>query len=345
MRKEKLSRFLSQKKLKEVLEKSKRKNILVVGDVILDNYIYGDVSRISPEAPVPVVEVKEESFTAGGAGNVALNIKSLGGNVFLIGGIGKDTNGEILTHIIKEKKIETFFLERSLSTITKTRIIGRDQQIVRIDREKRKEISDKEVKQIIGKIDEIVNNKIDGIIVSDYGKGIITKKLINYLIDIKKKKGIILCIDPKIQHFTYYKDVTCLTPNKKEAAEGMKENNPESKNEIIKLGKKIKKKLKSEILIITLGKQGMILFDRKNNIFHIPSVAKEVYDVTGAGDTVIASFTLTFTQTKDEVISSIIANLAGGIVVGKLGTAVVTSEELEKFFEKNLNSEYIKIEK
>jgi len=337
MRKGEISEFLDIKKLKEILQNIKKKRILVVGDIFLDRFIWGDVSRISPEAPVPVVEVRNESFTAGGAGNVAFNIKSLGGNVILIAGIGKDTNGEILSKLVKKNGVETFFLERECPTITKTRIIGINQQIVRIDREIKIKLSNKEERKIIDKIGEIID-KIDGIIISDYGKGIITKKLISFLIEIKKKKGIVLCIDPKLEHFTYYKNVTCLTPNKKEAAEGMKTSVSESKDDIMKLGNKIKKKLKCENLIITLGKDGMMLFNTKNEIVYIPSVAKEVYDVTGAGDTVIASFTLSYVETKNEIVSSIISNLAGGIVVGKLGTAVVSDKELEKFFEENSNS-------
>jgi len=340
MGKKKISDFVNEEKLKKILENFKEKKLLVIGDVILDKFLLGEVSRISPEAPVPVVEVKKESFASGGAGNVAFNIKSLGGNVVLIGGIGKDLNGEVLKNLNKKAGIETFFIERDIPTITKTRVIGRNQQIVRIDREERKNLTAKEMGKIKKKVEEIVDG-IDGIIVSDYGKGIITKGLISYLIELKREKGIILCVDPKIEHFMYYKNVTCLTPNKKEAAEGIKESIPSSEKELLNLGKKIKRTLDCENLIITLGKDGMILFNKENRIFHIPSVAKDVYDVTGAGDTVVASFTLSYSETKDEVISSIIANFAAAIVISKLGTATISPYELEKFFEKNLNVEYI----
>jgi len=340
MGKKKISYFLNEKKLKKIFQNFKRKKLLVIGDIFLDKFIWGDVSRISPEAPVPVVEVEKENFASGGAGNVASNIKSLGGVVFLIGGIGNDLNGEVLKDLNRKAGIETFFIERDVLTITKTRVIGRSQQIVRIDRENRKKLTPEEMEKIKKKIDEIIDG-VDGIIVSDYGKGIVTKKLISYLIELKRKKGIILSVDPKIEHFMYYKNVTCLTPNKKEAAEGIKESIPSSEKELLKLGKKIKRNLNCENLIITLGKDGIMLFSKENRIFHIPSVAKDVYDVTGAGDTVVASFTLSYSETKDEIISSIIANFAAGIVVGKLGTATVNFLELEEFFKKNLNSEYI----
>jgi len=342
MGKKKISYFLNERKLKKIFQNFKRKKLLVIGDVILDKFIWGDVSRISPEAPVPVVEVEKENFASGGAGNVASNIKSLGSDVFLIGRIGNDLNGEVLKNLTRKAGVETFFIERDIPTITKTRVIGRSQQIVRIDREDRRKLTPEEMKKIKKKIDKIIDG-VDGIIVSDYGKGIITMELISYLIKLKKEKGIILCVDPKVEHFMYYKNVTCITPNKKEAAEGMKENIPSSEKELLKLGRKIKRNLNCENLIITLGKDGIILFNKENRIFHIPSVAKDVYDVTGAGDTVVASFTLSYSETKDEIISSIIANFAAGIVVGKLGTATVNSEELEEFFEKNLNSEYIEI--
>lgn len=342
MEKKSFLKILNRKKLKDILKNFHKKKILVIGDIILDRFIWGDVSRISPEAPVPVVEVRDENFLPGGAGNVALNVKSLGGEVFLIGGIGKDKNGELLKKLTEEKGIKTLFIKRDVPTITKTRVIGKNQQIVRIDREERKNISEKEFGEVVEKI-EVVKDKIDGIIVSDYGKGFITKKIIEKLISIKNKRDIVLSVDPKIQHFKYYKNVTCITPNKKEAAEGMQRDIPENKKEIINLGKLIKKKLKCESLIITLGKEGMILFSRNNNIFHVPSVAKDVYDVTGAGDTVIASFTLSYVETYDEIISSIISDFAAGIVVGKMGTAVVEKDELEKFFEKNSNSGYIEI--
>ncbi|MCD6407892.1 D-glycero-beta-D-manno-heptose-7-phosphate kinase [bacterium] len=329
--------MIDRKKLKEILKEIKRKKILVVGDLILDKFIWGDVSRISPEAPVPIVEVIKEDLSLGGAGNVSLNIKEFGADVFLISATGKDENGKILKKMLSERGIEYFLLERDTPTITKTRIIARTQQLVRIDREKREKLNFREA----GMIKEIIKekiNKVDGVIISDYGKGMITEGIIKELRKLKEKYGKITTIDPKVEHFSYYKKFTCLTPNRFEASEAVHKK-AENLTELIDTGIKIKNKLSPDYLIITIGKEGMIVFEK--NIYHIPSVAKEVYDVTGAGDTVIGILTLCLSAGADILVSSIISNIAAGIVVGKLGTATVKQDEVKKFFEKNLKYGYI----
>jgi len=339
--KKKLSNILPLKRFEEITSNFKKVKIGVLGDIMLDTFVWGDVKRISPEAPVPVVEIKKEDFRAGGAGNVAMNIKTLGGEVFLISCIGKDENGKILSRLLKNSGVENHLLVReNIPTITKTRVIARTQQLVRIDKEEIKHLSP----SYFPHLEEVIETKIKnlgGIIISDYGKGFITPFLIEKLRKITKKEKKFLTVDPKVEHFFYYKNVTCLTPNKFEASAGIHLKEPENIFEVKNIGEKIVRKLKPENLLITLGKEGMILFDKKNKIFHIPTVAKEVFDVTGAGDTVIAVLTLSLASGGNILESSIIANYAAGIVVGKLGTSALTLEELKDSFKENFTSTYL----
>lgn len=319
--------------IEEKLKKIPEKKVLVLGDLILDHYVFGEVERISPEAPVPIVEVKEEKYFLGGAGNVSLNIKRFGGNVFLISFRGEDANGKFLINLLKKEKIENFLIKREVPTIIKTRIIGKTQQIVRIDREKIEELKEKEKKTIMRFIIEKCKN-FDIIIVSDYGKGFICKEIIETL----KKLNIKIVVDPKPEHFKLYRNLFCLTPNKNEACLGSGKIKVKFLRELIEVGDIIIKKLKCENLIITLGKDGMLIFEDRKKIFHISSVAKEVFDVTGAGDTVCGIFSLYYTVSNSILESSIVSNIAGGIVVGKLGTATTSREELIEFLKKNYNN-------
>jgi len=299
-------------------------NILVIGDLMLDVFIYGTVDRISPEAPVPVVEINKEVMMPGGAANVAANLKTLGVNPILAGIIGDDNNGKILKELLNDIGIhESFILNDGRITSTKTRIIAHSQQVVRIDKEEKHNIKKKDIDKLLNYIDEI-ENRIDAIIISDYGKGMITKYLIEQL--VTKYNSKIITVDPKIENFYYYKNVTSLTPNNKEAsmATNIKIKDTDS---LIKCGKNILEKLNSRSLVITRGEEGMTVFT-PNSITHIPAVAKEVYDVTGAGDTVISVFTSALAVGADYVEAAIIANAAAGIVVGKVGTATTTKEEL-----------------
>jgi rfaE bifunctional protein kinase chain/domain len=324
-----LKKILNVDKIRRNFKKINSKKILVVGDIILDNFIFGEVERISPEAPVPVVEVKDEKFMLGGAGNVCLNIKNMGGDVFIISSIGKDENGNLLKRLLERENIKFFFIERKLPTIIKTRVIAKTQQIIRIDREKIEYLNREEERRTKIFISKIIDD-FDCIVVSDYGKGFITEKIMNFLKSFKKK----IIVDPKPNHFNFYKNVFCLTPNQSEAIAGVRKLSVKNFKEIVKVGIEIIKKLKCENLIITLGKNGMLIYENKN-IYHIPSVAKEVYDVTGAGDTVCGIFSLYFSISGDLLESAIISNFAAGIVVGKLGTATTDQKEFIDFFEKN----------
>ncbi len=313
-----------------IIDKFSTRKILVVGDIMLDRFVWGNVERISPEAPVPVVEVIKETDVPGGCGNVANNIVSLKGKVYIVSVVGDDHSGELLKQILQEKGCDIYgiFTDDHRPTTVKTRIIAHNQQVVRIDKESRIQISQPMFKKIKSYILDIIRD-VDAILISDYGKGVITRSLLKYCISIAKKHDIPLSVDPKVEHFMEYKKVTVLTPNLNEATLGMKlHKKPSNEEEVYELGKKILKKLKPEAVVITRGEKGMTLFS-KNKIYHIPTRAKEVYDVTGAGDTVISVLTLCLSCGTDMITGCEIANFAAGVVVGKVGTATVSPEELK----------------
>jgi D-beta-D-heptose 7-phosphate kinase/D-beta-D-heptose 1-phosphate adenosyltransferase len=320
---------IPKQKLRNIISRFKNKNILVVGDLILDHYIFGKVERISPEAPVPVVWANRENFVCGGAANVGLNLVSLGAKTSLCGVIGKDHFGNVLFSHIEKGGINTGLIlqERGRPTTLKTRIIAHHQQVVRLDWESLESLSLNANKTILNKIRKNID-KFDGVIIEDYGKGVINPELVEELVDLCKRKKKIVTVDPKEEHFDYYENVTSLTPNLKEAqnAAGMK---VRSKEEMPLLGKIIMEKLNPQSLLITLGEDGMMLF-ADSRYYHIPTTAQEVFDVTGAGDTVIAAFTLALSCGASFYEAAVISNFAAGIVVGKLGAATTSKEEILK---------------
>lgn len=300
-------------KLREIIRNFSNKKIVVIGDLILDHYVKGDVSRLNPEAPVPVVNVKEEWYDIGGAGNVASNIVSLGGNVSLFASVGKDREAEILRKILQDKKID-YFLDENQITTCKVRVIGRNQQIVRFDKEETSEkFFNNETKQALLKKAE----ESDIIIISDYAKGVITSDLISLLEPYKRK----IIVNPKPKNTLLYKNVFLIIVNEKESLEMSGCFNLDSAAE------KLKFMLNSPILI-TLGSKGMVLFSNKN--VYIPTQAKEVYDVTGAGDTVISTASLAIASGSSLEEAAILGNHAAKIAVSKVGTYQVKLEELEK---------------
>lgn len=321
---------MNKKRLQEIIKKFPKKKILVIGDLILDEFIWGTVDRISPEAPVPVVWVNSESFMPGGAANVANNIATLGANASICGLVGKDKNANLLIEELKKKNVDTrgIVVDTERPTTLKTRIIAHHQQVVRIDREKLDGIDDNILEQVLCFVREKID-EIDGLIIEDYGKGLITAKLLSQLVPLAKKHKKVITVDPKVEHFSYYEGVTSLTPNQKEAeyASGVK---IRKDSDIDKAGKKILQELNSESVLITLGENGMRLFQRSGKITHIPTVAKEVFDVSGAGDTVIAAFTLSLASGATLLEAAQLANFAAGVVVGKVGVAVTTKEELQE---------------
>lgn len=317
--------------MKGITEKFKGKKILVIGDLIVDEYIFGKVERISPEAPVPIVEAKNTTAKPGGAANVAVNLKTLGADPFILGVVGKDEKGNLLKKILNEKGINTSLLieDETRPTTVKTRIIAGSQQLLRVDWESRKYLDKKILLKIIEEFQEDFRN-FDGIIISDYGKGVITKELLKAAAEVKKS-GKIVTLDPKERNFHFYHDITAMTPNMKETyqATGIY---PETEEEAEIAGKKLIEKFKLDFALITRSEKGMSLV-KKDKSYHIPAKAKQVYDVTGAGDTVIAVLTLSLVAGEAPEKAAEIANIAGGIVVGKLGTAAVKPEEIAKAIE------------
>ncbi len=303
---------------------------LVVGDVMLDHYIWGQVSRISPEAPVPVVQVTRENLLLGGSTNVVNNIHSLGGTVIVCGVIGNDDPGRQLTHMLREQGIHTdgLIVEHSRPTTIKTRVIAHNQQVVRFDREAKTGIEKETHQQIYAYVKQQVKDGLDAIVVSDYCKGVVTKDLVRDIVTLAKKHKVLVSVDPKISHFGIYRGVTILTPNTKEASLGSKIDIDDEKS-LLRAGKQLLGRLKCSAVLITRGEHGMSLFER-GTITHIPTVAREVYDVTGAGDTVISTLTLAMAAGASLGDAARLSNFAAGIVVGIVGTATVQPEELKQ---------------
>ena len=315
-------------KFKKIIDKFSKAKILVIGDLILDEFLWGDVSRISPEAPVPVVWVRSESFMPGGAANVANNIKALGADVYLAGVVGMDERGRVLTDALRCKGIDVggIVIDEERPTTLKTRVIAHKQQVVRIDKEKMHGLSKSMINGIIDYVKTIIND-IDAIIIEDYGKGVIVPHLLEGVLRLAKKHKKIVNVDPKEEHFHYYKNVTAITPNHHEASQavGIK---IKGNDNLANIGKKLLAKLKCKAVLMTLGENGMQLFEKKGSFTHIPTVAQDVFDVSGAGDTVISTFTLALASQASMLDAAYISNIAAGIVVGKVGIAVLTQKEL-----------------
>jgi rfaE bifunctional protein kinase chain/domain len=292
----------------------------VIGDIILDKYLWGDVERISPEAPVPVVDVKKETVSLGGASNVANNIASLDAKAYMIGVVGDNENAKIIENLLKSKNINPVLIkDKSRPTIEKTRIIAVSQQLLRIDREDRSKLSTEIEDKIIDEIKDI-KDKINAFIVSDYGKGVITQRIMDFIKSLNKP----IFADPKPSNYQLYKNTTILTPNKKEAYESIK---VDKNTDLEFVGRKIMSDLELNQLLITLGGEGMALFEN-DKILRIPTKAKKVFDVTGAGDTVISVLTLARLAGGTWEESASLANTAAGYVVGEIGTATVSRDIL-----------------
>src|SRR3989338_3286796 len=315
-------------KLNSIISNFKNTNVLVIGDIILDEFIWGDVSRISPEAPVPVVWVKRESFMPGGASNVANNLRSLGARTYLAGVIGDDERGATLKGALEQKGIDTsgIMIDESRPTTLKTRIVAQHQQVVRIDKEKVDTLSDALISRIINCAKELID-KIYAVIIEDYGKGVITPKLLKYIVPLAKAHKKIISVDPKEERLKYYHGITLITPNNHEASKAVGFEIKDNAT-LKKAGEEMLKKFKCKIALITLGENGMAVFQKDKTMKHIPTVAQEVFDVSGAGDTVIACYTLALAAGANPVEAAHISNYAAGIVVGKVGIAIVTPDEL-----------------
>jgi len=329
--------------LKNIIRKFNKAKILVVGDLILDEYIYGSVDRISPEAPVPVVWANKRSFVPGGTANVANNISSFGAKVSLLGVTGDDANSKILLNELKKRKIslQGIFTEKNRHTTVKTRILAGHQQVVRVDWEHTHALP----KELNAKILKFVKKNIgsfDAVIIEDYGKGVINMELLKELISLAKTNKKIITVDPKEENFRYYHGVTSITPNRKElenAIRNLKIQDTANRfrintdklftgKDVDLAAREILEYLNLDSILVTLGEQGMKLLEKNGRLTHIPTQAQEVFDVSGAGDTVISTFTLALCAGASKLEAAYIANFAAGIVVGKLGTAVTNQEEL-----------------
>jgi D-glycero-beta-D-manno-heptose-7-phosphate kinase len=314
--------------LVRAVNKFKNRRILILGDVMLDRFIWGAVSRISPEAPVPVVEIKTESTCLGGAANVAANIRGLGGAPVPLGVLGNDFEGKRLLEEFRAlgAPLNGLIVDEGRPTSIKTRIIAHHQQVCRADREDRSPLSPKIQFGIIEKFGAAVTG-VDAVIVSDYAKGLISPGLLRRTLPLARAGRKIICVDPKMRNFAAYKPATLITPNttETEQAAGI----PISgSRDLERAGKKILNTTGIKYLLVTRGEEGMALFEKDSRMISIPTVAREVFDVTGAGDTVISTVTLGLVAGLSMLEAAVLSNIAAGIVVGKLGTASVTPEEL-----------------
>lgn len=332
---------LSATRVKRLLESARETPVLVVGDVILDQFTWGRVGRISPEAPVPVVEFQRESFMPGGAANVARNLTALQVRTELVGVLGRDDSARILKRLLREANVgcDGLISQSQRLTSVKTRIIAHQQQVVRVDRETNLDLDGRASSRLI----DVLGKKVDqcaAVIVCDYGKGVVTQHVLDWLKAVCRERGIWLSLDPKPMHHLDLTGLSLITPNRKEAFElagiqdGFRAGDPLEDPDLIGVSESLLTKLNAALLLITLGDQGMLLSRRGAPPFHIPTVAQEVFDVSGAGDTVIATFTLAVAAGASPIEAAILSNHAAGVVVGKMGTATVTLQELMGSFKR-----------
>ena len=317
-------------KLNQGIEHFGNTSILVIGDIMLDRFIWGKVSRISPEAPVPVVEVERESTMLGGAANVVNNLVSLGSKVLLCGVVGDDRPGEEVISKLEDMGVDIggIAIENARPTSVKTRIVAHAQQVVRYDREKRISLKPSTIKHIL----DFIRGKrehMSAMIISDYGKGVLSRKLMHGIASEISGHTLPVSVDPNVKNFQLYRDVTVITPNNAQAGQitGME---IKDENDLVKVGTRLMNHDRCKALLITRGKEGMTLFEEDGGITQIKSIAKKVYDVTGAGDTVIAAFTLGIASGLDMKSAAFLSNLAAGIVVGEVGTSAVKLDVLKK---------------
>ena len=319
---------LNKEKISDILAGFQNKKILVIGDVMVDAYYWGVTERISPEAPVPIVDVKRTNFNPGGAGNVALNLSTLGADVSLAAVIGNDSNGEILVNQLQEKKINTRLLSilEDYATPIKTRVIAQEQQVIRIDQENNSFDSDANISNIIDNLKSNIS-KYDGILLADYNKGLLSKRLIKFILKQAKDNHIPIYVDPKDNNFFEYKNVRLFKPNIAEFGKAI--GNGFSNKNITDIGKKYLIDSGSEILLITRGADEALLFT-ENGTINIPTITQSVHDVSGAGDTVIATFALADLSGANPEEAAIIANIAASVVCSKVGVVPIEFSELKQ---------------
>ena len=317
-----------QKRLDTIFAGFSEKRIMVVGDLMIDEYLIGQVSRISPEAPVPVVEVAEETHRLGGAANVALNISSLGIEPIIVGVMGDDLAGDKLLALLEKRNVKTDGVVKieGRPTTVKTRIIGDSQHIARVDLGQSTYLNPKEENRLCQKVGGILDS-VDAIILEDYNKGVLTEKLISFIIDQANKKNKLITVDPKFKNFLKYQYVTLFKPNIKETEEALAIKIT-TNQDLIRAGEALREKLKAKGVLITRGSQGMSLFEEDSQITHVETRTRKVADVSGAGDTVISTLTAALTAGSMLQEAATIANYAAGIVCEYVGIVPVENEKL-----------------
>lgn len=311
----------------EAMDKMKGESIAIIGDIMLDRFVWGSVSRISPEAPVPIVEIERESFHLGGAANVARNLTSLGAKPLLLGVVGDDEAARAVRQAVERLGLEprSILSDASRPTTVKTRIIAGSQQVVRTDWESRDDLDAPMEERALDALENIVRSA-RAVVLSDYAKGTLTPSVIERAIELATTHGVPILVDPKVQHYKLYRDVTLLTPNTIEA-ERFARIAVRDESDIEEAARIILRELDARAVLITRGEQGMSLFVKDRDPLHIPTFAREVFDVSGAGDTVIATSALALGAGATLEQAAELANRAAGIVVGKLGTATVEPHE------------------
>jgi len=314
--------------LQALVDRFAGRRLLVLGDLMLDHYLWGRCERISPEAPVPVVEVQKETSSLGGAGNVAANLTSLGAEPVLVGLVGEDDRSRLLFEAFADRGVDTRAIVRDPSrpTTMKTRIIAHSQQVVRADWESRADVEGKALKTLLATLERELP-KCHGLIVSDYGKGVVTRVVLEKAIGLAKAKKLPTCVDPKESHIDAYKGVSILTPNQNEAGYVMGQRITDETS-LMSVGWGLQKRLDVDCALITRGADGMSLFERSGRYTHLPTVAREVYDVTGAGDTVVSVVSLALAAGADYPEACYLANHAAGVVIREVGTATCSPSEL-----------------
>jgi rfaE bifunctional protein kinase chain/domain len=325
---------ISKSRVEEIFKKSKSKKIAVIGDVMLDRFFWGKVSRVSPEAPVPVIDIERESFHLGGAANVANNLHSLGVEPILCGIVGDDNTGNIFKSIAQSKgiNIDGIYVDKTRPTTVKTRIIGNNQHIARLDREVRTPAGSKVEELILSNLKSL--NDLSGIIFEDYNKGTISETLIVKILNLSKEMDIPVFVDPKFDNFFNFKNVFLFKPNKKEAQNALGIN-IDNNDDIISAGKILLERLESKNILLTLGSKGMMLFESDGTISSVPTIARQVADVSGAGDTAIATLSVSISGGSDIKEASAISNYASGAVCELPGIVSITKEMILRTIDNN----------
>lgn len=333
---------IKKERIRELFKSFNQLNVLIIGDVMIDNYLWGSVHRISPEAPVPIVSVKRKEQRLGGAANVALNIQAMGANPILCSVIGVDNEGLSFLDLLKKQKLSQKGILKSRQRITtvKTRIIGNNSQLLRVDEEVDEDINADETQQLITLISYILHHdRIDVIIFEDYNKGLINPKLISKVVELAKHKSIPTCVDPKNKNFNAYKGVSLFKPNLKELREGIKQDiSGEHINELQRAVSSFRVKQKIDTVLVTLAEKGVITNSRKVKE-HLSAHIRSIADVSGAGDTVISVASLCRAMECDDILTAAIANLSGGLVCEQIGVVPVNKEQL---LEEALNLDFVK---